>query len=228
MNQLDSAFLNNAADAKDVIQLDSDLYTALSGWLVDGARSHSLAEKNTRSGFAIWKRLVVRYEPLRTMKVKELMTEIVHFAFDDKDFVTSFDLWETKIGEHEGLTGLPFDLEVKSTHLLDLHQNVVNSYALLVVQITTFYTAQENEKARLAKQKQADFTQTPAAQVNAVWWKGGKGKGKGKGKKGKGKNNFNFNNNWNQGHNWGATGTWGKSSKGTGKGKTGTFGKGGN
>ena len=114
---LDKAFPNNATDAKDVTQLDSDLYTALTGWLVDGARSHSLAEKTSRSGFAIWKRLVLRYEPLKTMKVKELMTEIVHYAFDDKDFMTSFDLWETKIGEHEALTGLSFDTEVKSTHL---------------------------------------------------------------------------------------------------------------
>ncbi len=60
LKQLDTAFPNNAADAKDVVQLDSDLYAALNGWLVDSARSHSLAEKTSRSGFAIWKRLVVR------------------------------------------------------------------------------------------------------------------------------------------------------------------------
>ena len=70
LQQLDSAYPNNASDAKDVVQVGSDLYTALSGWLVDGARGHSLAEQNSRSGLAIWKKLVLRNEPLKTTNTK--------------------------------------------------------------------------------------------------------------------------------------------------------------
>ena len=64
---------NTALTAKDLKQLDSDLYGYLSEVLTGTAHTHVLKEKTSASGLAVWKRLVQRYGPVIATKVRNLM-----------------------------------------------------------------------------------------------------------------------------------------------------------
>ena len=92
---------NNTADAKDFKQLNADLFGYLSEKLTGAAATHLNREKSTRSGLAVWQRLVRRYGPTLTVRAKNKLTEILNFKFTSKDFMADLDAWELLIAEYE-------------------------------------------------------------------------------------------------------------------------------
>ena len=176
---------NATADAKDFKQLNADLFGYLSEKLTGAAATHLNREKTTRSGLAVWQRLVRRYGPTLTIRAKNKLTEILSFKFTSKDFMADLDAWELMIAEYETDSNDTLQETVKCNHLnsqatgalrehLDLNPGVTSDYDQLVVLITNYFKS----KAAAAQLQQALSSTSTSTTVN--WIKGGKGKGKGK------------------------------------------------
>ncbi len=128
---------NASPAAKDCKQLDSDLYGYLSEVLTLTAHTHVLKEKVSSSGLAVWNRLVSRYGPVITTKVRNLMKEILHFQFRSDHFMDDYDTWENTITQHDGFATGSAPVSVLATCLysatsgalrehLDLHPEKCN------------------------------------------------------------------------------------------------------
>ena len=108
---------NATADAKDFKQLNADLFGYLSEKLTGAAATHLNREKTTRSGLAVWQRLVRRYGPTLTIRAKNKLTEILNFKFTSKDFMADLDAWELMISEYETDSNDTLQETVKCNHL---------------------------------------------------------------------------------------------------------------
>ena len=108
---------NSSATARDLKQLDSDLYGYLSEALTGTAHTHIMKEKTSSSGLAVWKRLVARYGPVLATKIRNLMKEILNFHFRVDHFIDDFDTWENKTAEHDNLAEVPVQESVLATCL---------------------------------------------------------------------------------------------------------------
>ena len=96
-------------------------------------------DEESSNGLESWRRLWLRYRPIRRAKATSRMTKILNWKFVEKDFENSFNEWEAEITRYESDQTNQIPQEIKAGILLARTSGPLQEHLLLNTDVNTPY-----------------------------------------------------------------------------------------
>jgi hypothetical protein len=151
---------------QEMLYLAADLVQILLSYTEgDAASSLQYYLESTNDGFELWRRLHKDYAQREKDQARRLLQQIMLFRWDELDFQSNLNKWESMVAKYERITASRLSEEVKISSIMRAAQGPLADHLTLNAD---HYTDFQSVRARIREYYASKATRDEDLHVNAV------------------------------------------------------------